>query len=75
MAPGEPDQRGYPCCEIGKIGNKKLEAQAKTRLTDQNMVVCVFFFLFRIVNSVLQHTSERFIKVPSSSMNRSKVLY
>lgn len=75
MAPGEPDQRGYPCCEIGKIGNKKLEAQAKTRL-DQNMVVYVFlFFLFQIVNSVLQHTSERFIKVPSSSMNRSKVLY
>ena len=48
MAPGEPDQRGYPCCEIGKIGNKKLEAQAKIRLTDQNMVVCVFFFYFEL---------------------------
>lgn len=45
MAPGEPDQRGYPCCEIGEIRNKKLEAQAKTRLTDQNMVVYVFFFI------------------------------
>lgn len=45
MAPEEPDQRGYPCCEIGKIGNKKLEAQAKTRLTDQNMLVDAFFFI------------------------------
>lgn len=43
MAPGEPDQRGYP--EIGKIGNKKLEAQAKTRLTDQNMLVDAFFLI------------------------------
>lgn len=48
MAPGEPDQRGYPCCEIGKIGNKKLEAQAKTRLTDQTMVVYVFLFYFKL---------------------------